>query len=101
MSTFELVTACLSGAVFGVALAAAGGWRHIGGGMGFVFGAIGGLLGGLAARVWLPVQPGWGAMPYHPLVLLGGAVGGIAVILVVRGVFGPDSPPRERRPGTP
>jgi hypothetical protein len=55
----------------------------------------------MAARAWFPVQPGWGAMPYHPLVLLGGAVGGIAVILVVRGVFGPDSPPRERRPGTP
>jgi hypothetical protein len=69
--------------------------------MAFVFGAIGGLLSGVGAQVWFPQQPAWGSMEYRPLVLLVGAIGGMAVILLVRGVWGPYSPPRGQRPGTP
>ena len=100
MSAFEVVTACLAGAVFGVITCTVGRWGQIGGGLAFVLGAIGGLLGGAGAHAWLPTGPTWGTMKYHPLELALGAIGGIVVILVVRLVWGPDARPREQRRGT-
>ena len=100
MNAFEIVTVCLAGAVLGVSTCAVARWRHIGGGLALAFGAIGGLIGGISAQTWFPAGPTWGAMNYHPLGLVLGAVGGIAVVLLVRLVWGPDATPREQRPGT-
>ena len=100
MNAFEIFTVCLAGAVFGVTTCAVARWRHIGGGLAFVFGAIGGLIGGIGAQTWFPAGPTWGTMTYHPLGLVLGAVGGIVVVLVVRMVWGPDVAQRKQRPGT-
>jgi hypothetical protein len=93
MSTFEIVTVSLAGAVLGVLICAAGGWRQIGGGLAFAFGAIGGLIGGIGGHAWFPAGPAWGSMEYHPLELVFGAVGGVVLILIVRMVWGPYAPP--------
>lgn len=101
MNAFEILTACITGAVVAVLTCAVGRWRHIGAGTALAFGAIGGLIGGTGAQNWFPDGPTWGSMSYHALEPVLGAVGGIVVILVVRMVWGPDSPPRAQRRGAP
>ena len=100
MNAFEVITACLAGAVLGVITCAIAGWRQIGGGLAFACGAIGGLIGGNAAQSWFPAGPTWGSMGYHPLGFVLGAVGGIGVVLIVRLVWGPSAAARGRRPRT-
>jgi len=90
MNAFELISVCIAGGVLGVITCAVAGWRQIGIWLAFVFGAIGGLLGGSAAHGWFPSGPAWGSMKYHPLDLVSALVGAIIIILLVRMVWGPN-----------